>query len=129
MSHSKEIVFELGDAYVKTLELTYSRSVQELPDGSWLITNTHKNNIVQINPLTGDFIRIINNDNYPLGIYWLRCATYDQQRDEMIIADGLNNRILFVDFLSCELKKSIFSNKHFNICDPHHIELHPEGQY
>ncbi|MBO8164924.1 MAG: hypothetical protein H0Z34_14595 [Brevibacillus sp.] len=128
VSKSKEKLFELGTPLVRELAFTYPRSIQELPDGSLLLANTHKSNILQINPETTKTLRVIDNNNYSLNINWPRCVRLDIENSEIIIADGLNNRVIFANSLTFEIKHVITTNDDYQIKDPHDIELSEDGQ-
>ena len=93
VSQTKEKLFELGTPLVSQLEFTYPRSIQELPDGSLLLANTHKSNIVQIDLETKEYTRVIDNENSSLGINWPRCAIYDEVNSEIIIAVMLDFKL------------------------------------
>ncbi|KSU60362.1 hypothetical protein AS034_16095 [[Bacillus] enclensis] len=132
VNQKKEIINQYGQSLINELKLNYPRSVQEMPNGNWLITNTHKNSIIEVDPINMKVVYEINNIKDQLGLYWPRCAYYNKFNSEIIICDGLNNRILFVDYTSKKLKKVIHaytegSNEH-PMSDPHHLDM-PQNEH
>jgi DNA-binding beta-propeller fold protein YncE len=124
-----KVVHEIGNSIVYKMNLNYPRSIQTLPNQNWLITNTHKNNIFEINPITKDIVNIY--DGY--GFHWPRCAFYHEVDNEIIVGDGLNNSVVFIDGITKKLKRTMdhyhdINNKKYEmIGDPHHIDVNKEN--
>lgn len=116
------LIHQIGSPLISKLEFTYPRSVQELSDGSIIIANTHKSNIYHITN-KGFKNSIIQNELSAVNFSWPRCCLIVEDTEEMIIADGLNNQIIFLDWKNYNLKRIIRSNNNFSILDPHHIEI------
>ncbi|MCC9022351.1 hypothetical protein [Bacillus nakamurai] len=129
ISPDKNIVNEIGQTNVSKLLLTYPRSVQMLDKNNWLVTNTHKNSVFIMNQNQKKIIKPINDSYNKLNLFWPRCSIKNSN-DEIIIADGKNNRIVFIDDKTLQIKKVIDSyyeqGNRMTIIDPHDIKINPK---
>lgn len=129
IDQDKNIVNEIGQTNVSKLFLTYPRSVQMLDKYNWLVTNTHKNSIFIMNQNQKKIIKPINDSYNKLNLFWPRCSIKNSD-DEIIIADGKNNRIMFIDDKTLQIKKVIDyyyeQGNRMTIIDPHDIKINPK---
>ncbi|WP_121639586.1 hypothetical protein [Virgibacillus sp. Bac330] len=121
VSKNKEILKQYGEPIVERFSLTYPRSVQKVSNKKILVANTHKNEIRVFDTSNRDLDIIINTSH--LDLHWPRCIKYIKEFSELVIADGLNNRILVIDDKSLEIKKVFTSTIDYNIKDPHDIDF------
>lgn len=126
LNFQKEILMEIGKPLVKEHQLCYPRSIQVLSNGNWLIANTHKSNIVLVEPFTNRIIKTISRLN-SVDFLWPRCAKLDEKNNRLYIADGLNNRIVVLDYNTLKLVRLIISDENYTLCDPHDIDIAPNG--
>ncbi|SDM33087.1 hypothetical protein SAMN05428961_11425 [Paenibacillus sp. OK060] len=122
---SGKIVNEIGHSPVEKHLLTYPRSIQEV-NNYWIIANTHKNNFCFYNKQSGtsNFCSSLAGSK----LYWPRCGVVNPQNsNEIVIGDGLNNRVLVVNLSTYTTTGSFNDYNHDgqlnSLGDPHHIEV------
>ena len=126
VNRNREVIIQEGNAIVEQHQLCYPRSTQMISDNQIIIANTHKSNIFVIDANSFKVTRII--DNVSLEFAWPRCVKFDEKERVIYIADGLNSRILVVDYDSLTLQSTIESNQEYTLKDPHDIDISPNGE-
>ncbi|WP_027085480.1 PQQ-binding-like beta-propeller repeat protein [Cohnella panacarvi] len=125
VTREKTVVSSLGEATIKRLILTYPRSVEELADGTFLIANTHSNALVRIDSDMSRMIDFYENIGNPF--YWPRCTATNMNRSEIVVCDGLNNRLVLLEYPTFEEKHNLMQcqsgDSFLPLGDPHHLEI------
>lgn len=126
-----EIIHSFGNPLMSKSFLTLPRSVQLINDDTMLIANTFNNKVQLVNSVDNSIIKDFGSGSKEQ-MYWPRCANFIEELNILVVGDGRNNRILFLDYLSGKLKKRLSyyydGNKKFPLGDPHHILYNPNNQ-
>ncbi|MGN7471987.1 hypothetical protein [Brevibacillus sp. SAFN-007a] len=130
VSPNGKIVSQIGEPKISIFKLAFPRSVTELPNKNWLISNTYHNNVLEVNPITNEVERVFDN-HLEDGFHWPRCAVFNEHTHELVIGDGRNNRIVFLNYhtgrITGKLQYIIEKGNKYPIGDPHDIQIDKSG--
>ncbi|EJV74131.1 hypothetical protein [Bacillus cereus] len=115
------VIWSIGDYLVENYSLKGQRSIEEIGSDQWLIADTLNNLIKIIDPTNKRLIRTYGQNI----LHWPRCATYINETNEIAVADGRNNRVVFFNRNEGEITRIISEVKYksevLKLLDPHHI--------
>jgi len=125
LNEAQQVIWREGGAYPRKRHLSFPRSVQYLGADRYLITDTGQNRIVEYGARHVKKIKISVNR----GLAWPRSAMLTS-RGTMIVADGLNSRVLEVTtkgHVLRELHSARYRGKTIVLRDPHEVRELPNG--
>jgi len=125
LDDAQQVVWREGRAVPRKRHLSFPRSVPYVGGDRYLIADTSHNRIVDYNGGQVSEIKVREN----VGFAWPRAA-YRTSRGSLIVADGLNSRVLEVTMqgkMLRELHDARFRGKTIALRDPHDVRELPNG--